>query len=128
MNIQDYLREKRELVWRQIDNYLLQYQREDLLQLKKGNSCHWEAYLPLLEKHWEIMREYPERKGKYIRPGILLLMVEALGGDVNKALNTVAAMQISEDWILIHDDWEDGSMERRGGHRRYIECIHRKLQ
>jgi geranylgeranyl diphosphate synthase type II len=23
-------------------------------------------------------------------------------------------MQMSEDWILIHDDWEDGSLERRG--------------
>ena len=126
MEIQDYLKQKKELVWSRIDQYLTQYQEEDLSQLKKSNVGDWQKYLPLLKEHWWIMREYPERKGKYVRPGILLLMVEAMGGSVADAINTAAAMQVSEDWILIHDDWEDDSMERRGGktlHRMYPQTI-----
>lgn len=126
MDIQNYLAEKKELVWEQINSYLTLYQQEDLSQIQKGNVSDWQEYLPLLEQHWKVMREYPERRGKYIRPGILLLMTEVLGENVTKAINTAAAMQVSEDWILIHDDWEDGSMERRGGkalHRMYPEEI-----
>ena len=39
---------------------------------------------------------------------------EAFGGDVSKAVRTAAAMQMSEDWLLVHDDFEDNSEERRG--------------
>jgi len=45
---------------------------------------------------------------------LVLLMAEAMGIDPKKALKTAAAMQTSEDWILIHDDLEDDSEERRG--------------
>jgi geranylgeranyl diphosphate synthase type II len=43
-----------------------------------------------------------------------MLMAEAMSGSSEKAVYTATAMQMSEDWILIHDDWEDGSLERRG--------------
>jgi geranylgeranyl diphosphate synthase type II len=35
-------------------------------------------------------------------------------------------MQMSEDWLLVHDDWEDGSDERRGKpalHKIYGDCM-----
>ncbi len=67
-----------------------------------------------LEKHWGMVVDYPERGGKYVRPGLLLLSCQACGGDIKKALTTAAAMEISEDWLLIHDDLEDHSLERRG--------------
>ena len=57
-----------------------------------------------LDKHWEMVTDYPKRGGKYVRPGLLLLSCLASGGDVSKALTTAAAMEVSEDWILIHDD------------------------
>jgi len=64
--------------------------------------------------HYEILREYPLRKGKYIRPFLLLVACEMFGGSKDKALNTAVAMQLSEEWLLIHDDIEDDSDMRRG--------------
>ena len=37
-----------------------------------------------------------------------------MGAKTEKAVKTAAAMQISEDWLLIHDDFEDHSELRRG--------------
>lgn len=85
-------------------------------------------YLPDKEpkEHYQSVREYPSRKGKALRPTLLLLSCEAFGGDPSKAVKTAAAMQTSEDWILIHDDIEDHSDERRGKpalHKMYGEEI-----
>ena len=74
------------------------------------------------EFHWQLLREYPERKGKYVRPTLVLLAAAAMGFPEDKAIKTAAAMQVSEDWILIHDDVEDDSLQRRGKptlHRLY---------
>ncbi|MFQ6009495.1 MAG: polyprenyl synthetase family protein, partial [Candidatus Aenigmatarchaeota archaeon] len=48
------------------------------------------------------------------RGSLVLLSCEAFGGDQKKAVRTAAAMQMSEEWLLVHDDWEDDSDERRG--------------
>jgi geranylgeranyl diphosphate synthase type II len=58
--------------------------------------------------------DYPERGGKYVRPGLLLLSTHASGGEVENALISAAAMEISEDWLLVHDDFQDHSEQRRG--------------
>jgi len=71
-------------------------------------------YQSELDFHLEIVSDYPRRKGKYLRPGLLLLTAQAMGASLKSALNTAAAMQISEDWILNHDDIEDDSPDRRG--------------
>jgi geranylgeranyl diphosphate synthase type II len=67
-----------------------------------------------LDEHWKMVVDYPERGGKYVRPGLLVLSTFASGGNVKKALTTAAAMEISEDWLLVHDDFEDHSLQRRG--------------
>ncbi len=67
-----------------------------------------------LNKHWEMVIDYPKRGGKYVRPGLLLLSCQASGGDISKAITAAAAMEVSEDWLLIHDDFQDKSLERRG--------------
>jgi geranylgeranyl diphosphate synthase type II len=67
-----------------------------------------------LEEHWKMVVDYPERGGKYVRPGLLLLSTYASNGDIKKAMTTAAAMEISEDWLLVHDDFEDHSEQRRG--------------
>jgi len=64
--------------------------------------------------HYDILREYPLRKGKYLRPFLVLVSYEMFGGNKDIALNTAVAMQLSEEWILIHDDIEDDSDIRRG--------------
>ena len=81
-------------------------------------------YLPEKEPfgHYEMIREYPYRMGKYFRPGLILLSSEMFGGKKKDALLTAAAMQLSEDWILIHDDIEDHSDERR--HKPTLNKMH----
>jgi len=87
-----------------------------LEEKKKITYDEIEKYLPRKEPkgHYDAVREYPSRKGKALRPALLLLACEAFGGDPKKAVKTAAAMQTSEDWLLIHDDFEDDSDERRG--------------
>lgn len=67
-----------------------------------------------LAEHYEMLYDYPSRGGKYVRPGLVLLSCAASGGKIRNALDIAAAMEISEDWILIHDDFQDHSLERRG--------------
>mgnify|MGYP001617583762 FL=1 len=71
-------------------------------------------YSALVRNQWEIIGEYPKRKGKYIRPVLVILTAQALGVPESQVLQTAAAMQVSEDWLLIHDDFEDDSEFRRG--------------
>ncbi|MEK6948159.1 MAG: polyprenyl synthetase family protein [Nanoarchaeota archaeon] len=79
----------------------------------------WEEikkYLPTngFNNFTDVVSEYPRRQGKYGRGGLILLSCEAFSGDYTKAVRTAAAMQLSEDWLLIHDDIMDDSEERRG--------------
>ncbi|MDE0299774.1 MAG: polyprenyl synthetase family protein [Candidatus Poribacteria bacterium] len=63
---------------------------------------------------YDMMRDYPQRSGKRLRPALCLLICEAFGGDPEKAFNTAAALELLQNWLLIHDDIEDGSDLRRG--------------
>ncbi len=73
-------------------------------------------YLPVRapEAHYRIVREYSERRGNYRRPGLLMLCGQLFGAPVQSLVLPAAAMQLSEDWILVHDDIEDDSELRRG--------------
>ena len=63
--------------------------------------------------YWDINKEYPTRMGKYLRPTLVRLIAECFGIKGKKVIKTAAAMQMSEEWILISDDIEDNSDERR---------------
>jgi geranylgeranyl diphosphate synthase, type II len=69
---------------------------------------------PEINNLFEMMIDYPSRSGKGLRPSILLLFCRAFGGDEKKAINTAAALELFQNWIVIHDDIEDGSELRRG--------------
>lgn len=101
------LKNYRDRVWPEIESYLTnpEYPKQFVIPPK---------FRSVDEFHWDAVKDYPERKGKYLRPTLLVLTYEALGGKIETALKTAAAMQVSEDWLLIHDDLEDESLERRG--------------
>ena len=63
---------------------------------------------------WKQIKDYPERGGKYIRSTLICFTCEALKGDLESAIPTATAMELSQNWILIHDDIEDSSTMRRG--------------
>lgn len=108
VNFESVLKEKREKVWQEIQKYL--DKDHNLIGQRQIPS----KYLPLLDFHWQMTKTYPQRLGKYLRPTLVLLTAEAMDVPEEKALKTAAAMQTSEDWILIHDDLEDNSLARRG--------------
>jgi geranylgeranyl pyrophosphate synthase len=66
------------------------------------------------EDFQKIMRSYTERKGQYRRPMYTILWNMLYGGNVNDAILPAAAQQLSEDYVLMHDDWMDGNSFRRG--------------
>ncbi len=111
--VQNTLEETKKLVWPVIEKYLEDPLYPVQFQIPSG-------YRKEVDFFWKVNKEYPERKGKYMRPTFVLLIAEALGIKKSKVLNVAAAMQLSEDWILIHDDIIDNSDERRGK-----PCLHK---
>jgi len=105
--VQETLEKTKRLVWPEIEKYL----RDPVYPTQFTVPTKYQKETDL---YWKINREYPERGGKYLRPTLVLLIAEALGAKVNRAVKTAAAMQLSQDWVLIHDDIEDNSDERRG--------------
>ena len=100
---------------------------EFLKETKKQVDAHIFGFLPSEHDHpevhqfYQMMLDYPLRAGKGVRPAICLLICEMFGGDPRKAINTASALELLQNWALIHDDIEDGSDLRRGE-----PCLHQK--
>ncbi len=62
----------------------------------------------------DMLRYYPDSLGKYSRPSIMMLCAMALGAKYEECILPAAAIQLSEDFVLVHDDIVDGSLLRRG--------------
>ena len=62
---------------------------------------------------YNLMRDYPLRRAKALRPALCVATCRALGGTVESVLPTAAALELYHNAFLIHDDIEDGSLLRR---------------
>jgi geranylgeranyl diphosphate synthase, type II len=74
------------------------------------------AYLPSKEPRrylYELVAEYPSRGGKMMRPALCIAAARAFGAPVKHALRTAVAIELLHNALLIHDDIEDESEERR---------------
>ncbi len=72
-----------------------------------------------LKRFLGLLTDYPSRAGKGIRGRLLLLSAEAHGAQAGssgaEAAQTLAeALELFQNWVLVHDDIEDDSEERRG--------------
>ncbi|MBU0899124.1 MAG: polyprenyl synthetase family protein [Nanoarchaeota archaeon] len=52
--------------------------------------------------------------GKRLRPVLAIMTGKALGCDVEKILPFAAACEVLHNWLLVHDDIQDGDEVRRG--------------
>ncbi len=71
---------------------------------------------------YKMMRDYPQRQAKGLRPFICIASCRAFGGEEEDAFLTAASLELFQNWILIHDDIEDASEMRRGSpalHKKY---------
>jgi len=74
--------------------------------------------LPDGEPHawlYAVMRDYPARPGKALRPGLCLATCRAFGGSTAAALPVAVAIELLHNAFLVHDDIVDGSTTRRRG-------------
>ena len=75
------------------------------------------AYLPDKEPRqylYDLVADYPNRGGKMMRPSICMATAKALGGEAEHALLCAVSLELLHNALLIHDDIEDESEERRG--------------
>jgi geranylgeranyl diphosphate synthase, type II len=75
---------------------------------------------------YTMMRDYPSRQAKGMRPFLCVTACRAAGGKESDAILTAACVELFQNWILIHDDIEDGSELRRGEpslHMKYSEGL-----
>ena len=62
-----------------------------------------------------------DAEGKRLRPALLLLACQAAGGATESALAAASAIELVHNFSLIHDDIEDGDVQRR--HRPTLWAI-----
>jgi geranylgeranyl diphosphate synthase, type II len=62
----------------------------------------------------DLVRDYPSRGGKAIRPGLCLATCVAFGGSIDEGLPSAVAIELLHNAFLVHDDIEDESLLRRG--------------
>ncbi len=74
-------------------------------------------YLPTREPRrelYDLVADYPSRGGKMMRPSLCIATARAFGGRVEDALLPAVSLELLHNALLIHDDIEDESEERRG--------------
>ena len=63
---------------------------------------------------YDLLRRYPSRPGKGLRPTLFLATCEAFGGSAASAMGVAVAIELLHNAFLVHDDIVDGSLQRRG--------------
>ncbi|HME19194.1 MAG TPA: polyprenyl synthetase family protein [Nitrososphaerales archaeon] len=70
--------------------------------------------VPEIDLLYRMMRDYPSRPAKGLRPFLCVTACRAAGGAEEDSLLTAACIELFQHWILVHDDIEDESELRRG--------------
>ncbi|MFO1326149.1 MAG: polyprenyl synthetase family protein [Rubrivivax sp.] len=69
-----------------------------------------------------LMADYPRRGGKRLRPALCLAAAVATGATLDDALDAALAIELMHNALLVHDDIEDESDQRRG--RPTLHALH----
>ncbi len=76
-----------------------------------------DAYLPKREPQrylYDLLADYPQRRGKMMRPSLCIATACAFGARMEDAVCSAVAIEMLHNALLIHDDIQDDSKERRG--------------
>ena len=74
-------------------------------------------YLPAAEPRrylYDLVADYPRRGGRAFSPSLCIATARAFGAPVEVALRTAVSIELVHNAMLIHDDIEDESEQRRG--------------
>jgi geranylgeranyl diphosphate synthase type I len=91
-------------------------ERELQRQIRRVDGRGMKPFHEMLAYHmgWTQTRAGKPAGAKRIRPLLMLLVCEAVGGDWRDALPGAAALEIVHNFSLVHDDIQDNSPTRRG--------------
>lgn len=76
-----------------------------------------QGYLPKREPRkflWDLVADYPARGGKMLRPSLCIAAARAFGASTEQSVRTAVSIELLHNALLVHDDIEDESLERRG--------------
>ena len=76
-----------------------------------------QAYLPQEEPRsylYELLADYPRRGGKMLRSSLCIAMARATGASLDDAVASAVSIELMHNALLVHDDIEDASEQRRG--------------
>jgi geranylgeranyl diphosphate synthase type II len=90
-----------------LDEYGLRA-KQRLADYLRGQGTGHLAYL------YDLLRDYPSRGGRSLRPTLCIAAAKAFGASCDEALNSAVALELLHNAFLIHDDVEDLSEQRRG--------------
>jgi geranylgeranyl diphosphate synthase type II len=82
-----------------------QVRRSMLDAIPDGEPHHW---------LYGIVRDYPSRPSKALRPALCLAACRSFGGGTDDALPLAVSIELLHNAFLVHDDIADGSEQRRG--------------
>src|SRR5215831_12233791 len=74
-------------------------------------------YLPAADPRrylYDLVADYPRRGGRAFRPSLCIATARAFGTPMEIALRTAVSIELIHNAMLIHDDIEDESEQRRG--------------
>lgn len=78
-------------------------------------------YLPVGSRFAETVADYPRRGGKMMRPSLCLATARAFGAPLTEAVRSALVIELLHNALLIHDDIQDESEERRGRPALHVE-------
>ncbi len=90
---------------------------ETLLACKRRVRQEIEHMIPDREPRarlYDLIRDYPAREGKGLRPTLTIATCCALGGRAEDSIRSAAAIELFHNGFLVHDDISDESTHRRG--------------
>ena len=91
--------------------------RQTLAEYGELTLRHLQAYLPQEEPRsylYELIADYPRRGGKMHRSSLCIAAARATGADPQEAVASAVSIELLHNALLVHDDIEDASDERRG--------------
>ncbi len=71
---------------------------------------------------YDLVADYPRRGGKMMRSSLCIATARAFGAPLEDAVGTAASIELLHNALLVHDDIEDESEQRRG--RPTLHALH----
>lgn len=106
--------ERRRMAFEQVEDSLVQEVLDEYGERVRRQLKRWLPTVAPRSYLDELLADYPRRGGKMLRPCICLAAARLFGADLDDAVASAVSIELLHNALLIHDDIEDESDQRRG--------------